>query len=104
MLFVKYFFALVIVLALDHGLFVLAIKGGPTYSYYEFDAGTSGIDSLSFDTLGVAKGNGRAGPGLSHFGLYTQNSPVPEPQSYALMLAGFAAIGLMVRSRRRARV
>lgn len=83
------------------GLFVLAVKGGPTYSYYEFDGGTSGIGSLSFDTLGVAKGNGGAGPGLSHFGLYVQSLPVPEPRTYALMLAGFGMVGFMLRSRHR---
>lgn len=83
------------------GLFVLAIKGGPSYSYYEFDGGTGGIGSLSFDTLGVAKGNGKAGPGLSHFGLYVQSIPVPEPQTYALMLAGFGLIGFMLRARSR---
>lgn len=83
------------------GLFVLAIKGGPTYSFYEFDGGTSGIGSLSFDTLGVAKGNGGAGPGLSHFGLYVPSGPVPEPQTYALMLAGAGLIGFMLRSRNR---
>lgn len=83
------------------GLFVLAIKGGPTYSYYAFDGGANGVGSLSFDTLGVAKGNGTAGPGLSHFGLYVQSVPVPEPQTYALMLAGFGLIGFMLRARSR---
>lgn len=82
------------------GLFVLAIKGGPDYSYYEFNGGAAGIASLQFDTLGITKGNGNAGPGLSHFGLYTAMAPVPEPESYALMLAGLGVVGFMVRRRK----
>ena len=82
------------------GLFVLAIKGGPDYSYYEFNGGVAGITSLQFDTLGITKGNGNPGPGLSHFGLYTALAPVPEPESYALMIAGLGVVGFIVRRRK----
>jgi len=80
------------------GYFVLGIKGGPDYSLYLFNGGVAGISSLSFDTLGIVKGNGGAGPGLSHLALFAQ--PVPEPQSYALMLAGLAVVGSLLRRRR----
>ena len=80
------------------GFFVLGIKGGPTYSLYLFNGGSLGISALNFDTLGVTKGNGGAGPGLSHLALFAQ--PVPEPESYALMFAGLAVVGTIVRRRR----
>jgi opacity protein-like surface antigen len=80
------------------GFFVVGIKGGPSYSLYLFDGGAAGISSLSFDTLGIVKGNGGAGPGLSHLALFAQ--PVPEPGSYALMLAGLVVVGSIVRRRR----
>jgi PEP-CTERM motif len=82
------------------GLFVLAIKGGPDYSFYQFDGGSAGISSLDFDTLGVYKGNGRPGPGLSHFGLYTTTTAVPEPEVYALLLGGLGMLAFMARRRR----
>ena len=81
------------------GYFVLGIKGGPDYSLYLFNGGAAGILALNFDTLGVTKGSGGAGPGLSHLALFAQ--PVPEPQIYALMLAGLAAVGSIVRRHRR---
>jgi hypothetical protein len=82
------------------GLFVLAIKGGPDYSYYEFNGGSGGITSLKFDTLGIVKGSGAPGPGLSHFGLYT--AVVPELEHYVMMLAGLGFVGIAVRRRKSA--
>lgn len=81
-----------------YGSFVIGVKGGPGYSLYLFDGGSTGISSLSFDTLGIVKGNGRAGPDLSHLALFV--SAVPEPTNAAMLLAGLAMIGVVARRRR----
>jgi len=87
-----------------YGRFVVGIKGGPSYSLYLFDAGTEGIFSLNFDTLGVAKGNGRPGPDLSHAALFLPTgqpvSAVPEAPAWATMLGGIGLLALIVRRRR----
>jgi PEP-CTERM motif len=86
---------------ISNGLFVIGLKGGPTYSLYLFDAalvGPTGVSEIKFDTLGIAKGSNGAGPGLSHAALFMQ--PVPEPGTWALMAAGLAVVGGLARRRR----
>jgi hypothetical protein len=87
------------------GTFVLALKAGDAFSLYEFDGSgvSGGISSINFDTLGVgffSPGNDKAhfGQDLSHATIY---APVPEPETYALMLAGLGALVFMRKRTRR---
>lgn len=79
---------------------MIVLKGGPSYSAYLIDltAGTMG----TWDTLGIVKGSGGAGPGLSHMSLYVATgptAPVPLPAAGGLLLAGLG--GLIAARRRR---
>ena len=86
------------------GLFVIAMKSGDAFSLYEFDAGTVGICCINYDTLGVgfrtASGQLIFGRALSSADLYIPAlPPIPEPETYALMLAGLGFIGFIGRRR-----
>ena len=83
------------------GLFVLGLQGGGTYSLYLFNGGGSGLNSIEFDTYGVTQGfAGLAAPRLTQAAIFT--SAVPEPSTYAFMLSGLLALGLVVQHRRAA--
>ncbi|WP_204141902.1 PEP-CTERM sorting domain-containing protein [Halomicronema sp. CCY15110] len=87
---------------IDDLMFV--IKGGPTFSAYLWDGLTT---SGTWNTDGIEKGNGTAGPGLSHFSIYsvprTTEPPVetvPEPAAMAGLLA--VGAGIVVNRRKKA--
>jgi hypothetical protein len=88
------------------GVFVIGLKAANNYSYYYFDAGAESISSLTFDTTaGVATNDQGIAQALSHAALYSGDSVVPgipEPETYALMLAGLGAVTWVARRRRRA--
>jgi hypothetical protein len=81
------------------GEFIIGLKAADNFSYYLFDA-ASPITSLTFDTTAGVGVNQRGMPqGLSHANLYVGVTAVPEPETYALMLAGLAIMGWFARRR-----
>jgi hypothetical protein len=68
------------------------LKGGPSFSAYLLDLGSTGG---SWTTAGLARGNGQAGPGLSHFTLYA--APIPLPAGGVLLLTALGGLALARR-------
>ena len=52
------------------------------------------------DSAGVALNQRGRPQDLSHANLYAVAQPVPEPETYALMMAGLAAVGFLSRRRK----
>lgn len=87
--------------AAQSGPFVLGLQGGGTYSLYLFNGGSSGLSAIEFDTYGITQGfAGLAAPSLTQAAIFT--SAVPEPGTYAFMLSGLLALGLLAQARRAA--
>lgn len=76
--------------------FVVSVKGGDEFALYQF-ANSNGTTTLDFSTAALKNPGGQQ-PGWSHSGLWI--TPVPEPETYALLLAGLGVVGLMARRRR----
>jgi hypothetical protein len=77
--------------------FAIALKASNSFSLYYY-SGASGVTSIDYITNGVSV-NGRGMPqDLSHATLYL--APIPEPETYALMLAGLGAVAFVARRRK----
>ena len=77
------------------------MKQANGFSLYLFNGSNvaGGISQIAYDTNGV-QNNG--GLGLSHAGFFGTPtiSPVPEAETYAMLLAGLAGLGIFARRRR----
>lgn len=84
------------------GTFVIGLKAARNYSYYLFNAGAP-VASLTFDdTAGVAVNNQGVPQDLSHANLYAAVTAVPEPETYALFLAGLGFVTFIAKRRKAA--
>lgn len=79
------------------GSFAIALKASNSFSLYYF-SGTSNLASLGFSTIGTALNKQGKAQDLSHATLYSAQ-PIPEPETYALMLAGLGVMGFIARRR-----
>lgn len=91
------------------GHFAVALKSSTNFSFYLYDGGPTGLGSIPFTTVGTSINRNMIEQRLSHASLYsytlppthgTITTPVPEPGTYALMLAGLGLVGYAVRRRR----
>lgn len=83
-------------------LFAVTLKAGNGYNAYLFDGGLDGISSVDYSI----------NKSLSHANLWTFTgqsdtygcggvcAPIPEPQTYAMMLAGLAGLGFVAWRRK----
>lgn len=84
------------------GYFAVGLQAGNQFSVYLFNGGVNGISSLQFTTTGTAFEND-VPQALSHASLYFPGRipPVPEAETYLLMLAGLGLIGYVARRKAR---
>lgn len=87
----------------ETGVFAVALKGGNAFSLYLFDGGDNGLSGIDFVTFGTAFNSNERPQALSHASLYRfqgATPPVPEPETYAMLLVGLGLVGFAASRRR----
>lgn len=79
------------------GPFVIALKASDQFSLYYY-SNTGGTSSLFYDTIGTSVNKRGIAQDLSHATIYTL---VPEPETYAMLLAGLGLVGFTLRKQKR---
>ena len=80
------------------GSFVIGLMSANQHSFYFYENAPLTTSITFSSTAGVAVNVRGIPQGLSHATLYT--AAVPEPETYALMVAGLVGVGFMARRRK----
>lgn len=74
----------------------VAVKAGPQFVLYQL---ATPADSGSWDTFDILVGRGNH-PALSHLVFFGTPGGIPEPATWAMMIAGFGLTGAAMRRRK----
>jgi len=91
---------------LDFTSVLIKYAAGPTVAYFDGNLGTDDVEVYALTNLMLDPGNyelvlsGSNSPTQASYSGNLALSAVPEPETYAMMLAGLSAIGFLARRRK----